>query len=84
MRALLGRKVPGRDADRLLRKRTTINFTLQAYRTLQGLCASTGESMTEVVQAALKLYRWYNEVRASGGRIYVENSDGERREVISI
>lgn len=66
------------------RRRTSINFTAQGYQTLQQLSGDTGESQTAVVLSALKFYRWYSAVRAQGGRIVVETSDGERREVISI
>ena len=64
-------------------RRVHVNFSDQAWATLEDLSGQTGESMSEVLRQALTLYRWFRETRATGGHVLVER-DGKFREVISL
>lgn len=66
------------------RRRVNVNFSEQAFRTLETLSTQTGHSMSEVLRDSIAFYRWFTEVRAQGGRILVENRDGAQRELISL
>lgn len=64
-------------------KRVNVNFSDQAYRTLENLASSSGKSMSEVLREAIALKQWFDETRAQGGRILTERN-GATREVISV
>lgn len=64
-------------------RRVHVNFSEQAYQTLEDLAAQTGKSMSEVLRDAISLMRYWRTVRAQGGRFLVER-DGNIREVIYV
>lgn len=40
--------------------------------------------MTEVVQDAIALQQWFDEIRAQGSRLIVRDREGSMRELISL
>jgi hypothetical protein len=65
-------------------RRVNVNFSDQAYRTLEELAARSGKSMSEVLREAIALKAWFDRERANGNRILVERPHGQVREVISV
>jgi len=65
-------------------QRVNVNFSEQAYRTLQDLAAASGKSMSEILREAIALKAWFERERSDGGKILVERSNGQVREVISV
>jgi len=61
--------------------RVNVNFTENAYETLDELARERGKSMSEVLRDAISLEKWFEETRREGGRVLVER-DGEAREII--
>lgn len=62
----------------------TVNFTAQAYRTLEEISERSGKSMSEVLREAISLRAWFDEERANGNRILIEYPSGRVREVTSV
>jgi Arc/MetJ-type ribon-helix-helix transcriptional regulator len=65
-------------------QRVNVNFSEQAYQTLQDLASRSGKSMSEVLREAIALKAWFDRERAEGSRILVERPNGQVREVISV
>jgi hypothetical protein len=65
-------------------RRVNVVFSESAYVTLADLSYQTGHSMSEVLRDAIKLYRWFEEERAQGGRILVEKKTGAIRELMNL
>jgi hypothetical protein len=65
-------------------QRVNVNFSEQAYQTLQDLATQSGKSMSEVLREAIALKAWFDRERAEGNRILTEGRDGRIREVISV
>jgi len=65
-------------------RRVNVNFSDQAYDTLEELARHSGKSMSEVLREAIALKAWFDRERAEGSRILVERPNGQVREVISI
>lgn len=63
--------------------RVNVNFSEQAYETLERLARQTG-SMSDVLRDAIALKAWFEQTRAAGGHVLVEWPDGKIREVISV
>jgi hypothetical protein len=64
-------------------RRVNVNFSDQAYETLERLAHQTGKSMSDVLRDAIALKAWFEQTRAEGGHVLVERPDGKVREVIS-
>jgi Arc/MetJ-type ribon-helix-helix transcriptional regulator len=65
-------------------QRVNVNFSEQAYQTLQDLANRSGKSMSDVLREAIALKAWFDKERAEGSRILVERPNGQVREVISV
>ena len=65
-------------------RRVNVNFSEQAYETLEDLAARSGKSMSDVLREAIALKAWFDRERAAGNRILVERPGGQVREVISV
>ena len=65
-------------------RRVNVNFSDQAYKTLERLARDTGKSMSEVLRDSIALKSWFEQTRAAGGHVLVEHPDGKVREVISV
>jgi hypothetical protein len=65
-------------------RRVNVNFSDQAYQTLERLARSTGKSMSDVLREAIALKVWFEETRAQGAHVLVERPNGKVREVISV
>ena len=64
-------------------RRVNVNFSDQAYKTLEGLAEQTGKTMSEVLRDAIALKAWFEQVRTEKGHVLVEK-DGKIREVITV
>jgi hypothetical protein len=65
-------------------RRVNVNFSDQAYETLEVLARRSGKSMSEVLREAIALKAWFDRERAEGNRILVERPNGQVRELISV
>ncbi len=65
-------------------RRVNVNFSDQAYETLEELARRSGKSMSDVLREAIALKAWFDRERAEGGRILVERPNGQVREIISV
>lgn len=61
----------------------TINFSDQAYAALEDLKTRTGKPIAEVLRDAIALKTWFEDERAAGGHILIDDNHGIR-EVISV
>ena len=64
-------------------RRVNVNFSDQAYRTLEDVAAMRGLTMSDTLRQAIALFSWYVETKRQGGRVLVERPDGAVRELIS-
>jgi hypothetical protein len=65
-------------------RRVNVNFSEQAYQTLEDLARRSGKSMSEILREAIALKAWFDTERAAGNRVLVERKGGDIREVISV
>jgi hypothetical protein len=77
-------KAPAQEPPSRGVRRVNVNFSDQAYQTLERLARSTGKSMSDVLRDAIALKVWFEQTRAEGGHVLVERPDGKIREVISV
>jgi hypothetical protein len=61
--------------------RVNVNFSPQAYDTLEKLAQSRGTSMSEVLRDAIALEGWFEDRQREGARILVERN-GRVRELV--
>jgi hypothetical protein len=66
------------------RRRINIYFTEDASRALEEVVMRSGRSQSAVLSEAIKLQRWFTEVRAQGGHVFVETASGSVREVVTL
>jgi hypothetical protein len=59
----------------------TFNFTEQAYSDLVRLAQNSGRTIGDVLQHAIGLEKWFNDVMQSGARILVERPGGRLQEI---
>ncbi len=59
----------------------TISFTAEVYQMLEEIARKKNKTVTEVVEEAIGLERWYTKTREEGGRIIVEKSNGDKWEI---
>ena len=62
-------------------RRVNVNFSDQAYRTLEALATRTGRSMSDVLRDAIQLEKWLADARAQGWHVLLEK-DGRVRELV--
>jgi metal-responsive CopG/Arc/MetJ family transcriptional regulator len=62
--------------------RVNVNFSENAYRTLEDLADRKGKSMSEVLRDAIALEKWFQDTNDEGGKVLVEQEGGRAREVI--
>jgi hypothetical protein len=59
-------------------ERVTVNLIARASRALQRVADRTGDSKTDIINRALQVYGYLEDVSADGGAIYVrETKDSE-------
>jgi hypothetical protein len=63
-------------------RQVTLNFSEQAYATLTNLAGD--RSLTDLFRDAIALKLWFEQTRADGGHILVEQPVGQIQEVISV
>jgi metal-responsive CopG/Arc/MetJ family transcriptional regulator len=61
--------------------RVNVNFSENAYKTLEDLAERKGKSMSEVLRDAIALEKWFQDTTETGGKVVVEQG-GQAREVI--
>lgn len=62
--------------------RVTINLTGTATAALGRLVDMTGDSKTDVINRALRVYEWYAEAAGGTGRLRYVRTDGEQETVV--
>ena len=63
-------------------KRVNVNFSDEVYRELERVARERGKNLSEVLRDAVTLEKWANDVRRDGGRILIQDRDGETRELL--
>jgi hypothetical protein len=61
--------------------RVTVNLTAASTTALDELVATTGDSRTDVINKALRIYRWFS-TTADTGRLRYLGADGEQETVV--
>jgi hypothetical protein len=61
--------------------RVNVNFSENAYKTLEDLAQRKGKSMSDVLRDSIALEKWFADTNDEGGKVVVEK-DGRAREVI--
>lgn len=61
--------------------RVNVNFSENAYKTLEDLAQRKGKSMSDVLRDSIALEKWFADTHEEGGKVVVEK-DGRAREVI--
>ena len=64
-------------------RRVNVNFSEDAYRSLEELAARRGVTVSDLVREAINLEKWVDDTTRGGGRILVER-DGQIREVVML
>jgi hypothetical protein len=61
--------------------RVNVNFSENAYKTLEDLADRKGKTLSEVLRDAIALEKWFQDTTDEGGKVLVEQ-EGRAREVI--
>jgi len=62
-------------------RRVNVNFSDEAYGTLDRLAKRKGKTMSEVLRDAIALEAWFDETRSEGAHVLIER-DGKIQEII--
>ena len=65
-------------------ERVTVNLVVRASRALQRVVDLTGDSRTDVINRALQVYAYMEEVNANGGDVYVRESKDSDLKVVKM
>lgn len=60
----------------------SIDFTGEAYKTLEQLANRKNKPVGDVVEDAISLLLWYQNVKKDGGEVFVKQSNGETGRLI--
>jgi predicted CopG family antitoxin len=63
-------------------KRVNVNFSEEVYAELVKIAQESGKTLSDVLRDAVTLEKYVAETRRDGGRLLVEKSDGETRELL--
>ena len=63
-------------------KRVNVNFSDEIFRELERIARERGKSLSDVLRDAVTLEKYVAEARRGGGRVVLESSTGEQRELL--
>lgn len=61
-------------------ERVTVNLSPRSVRAMEQLVASTGDTKTDVINKALQVYSFIQEVMDEGGRLYTREAGSDELE----
>lgn len=59
-----------------------VSFSADVYKMLEDIARKKGKSVTEVIEDAIGLERWYLRTRDEGGKIIIEGKNGDVWELV--
>ncbi len=59
----------------------TVSFSTEVFEMLEEIARKKNKTVTEVIEEAIGLERWYQKTRDEGGRIIVEKTNGDKWEI---
>jgi len=71
-----------REQDKQSAEEIYISFSGEAYEILKDIARRKNKPIEDVVEDALGLERWYQEILEEGGRVIIERKDGDVRELV--
>jgi len=71
-----------REQERQSTGEVYISFSGEAYEILEDIARRKNKPIEDVIEDALGLERWYQEVREQGGRVIIERNDGSVKELV--
>jgi hypothetical protein len=71
-----------KSADKHSVNEVRVSFSGEAYEILEDIARRKNKPIEDVVEDALGLERWYQEIREQGGRVIIERKDGSVTELV--
>jgi|SRR5260370_42305593 len=65
-------------------ERVTVNLVARASAALQRLSDRTGDSRTDIINRAILVYDFTNEITSRGGAIYVRESKSSELQLVKV
>lgn len=59
-----------------------VSFSAEVYEMLEEIAHKKGKSVTDVIEDALGLERWYLRTRDEGGKVIIEGKNGDVWELV--
>lgn len=59
-----------------------VSFSTEVYETLEEIARKKCKSVTEVIEDAIGLEKWYLKTREEGGKIIIEGKNGDVWELV--
>ncbi len=71
-----------REGGQLAEKEVSVSFSSEVYEMLEDIAHKKGKTVTEVIEEAIGLERWYLRTREEGGKVIVERKNGDVWELV--
>ncbi len=76
------KKRSGSGNEQAVDKEVTVSFSSEVYEMLEEIARKKCKSVTEVIEDAIGLERWYQKTREEGARVIVEGKNGDKWEIV--
>ncbi len=70
-------KQSGQERARSAEDEVSVSFSAEVYKMLEEIARKKGKSVTEVIEDAIGLERWYLRTREEGGKVIIEHQNGD-------
>lgn len=75
-------KQPGRERERSAEDEVRVSFSPEVYEMLEEIARKKCKSVTEVIEDAIGLEKWYLKTREEGGKVIIEGKNGDVWELV--
>ena len=75
-------KQPGGERERANEDEVRVSFSPEVYGMLEEIARKKCKSVTEVIEDAIGLEKWYLKTREEGGKIIIEGKNGDMWELV--
>ncbi len=76
------RKRSGNERERSAESEVHVSFSPEVYEMLEDIARKKCKSVTEVIEDAIGLEKWYLKTREEGGKIIIEGKNGDVWELV--
>lgn len=75
-------KQSGGGSEQETNQEVTVSFSTEVFEMLENIARKKNKTVTEVIEEAIGLERWYTKTREEGGKVIVEGKNGDKWEIV--